>query len=179
MTTFTRRNSLRSLACGFGSLALAGLAAGASTNPLAARRPHHPPRAKRIIFLFMSGGVSHVDSFDYKPSLAKDDGKMHDFADLRSLAKTGTSPKMRVMKPLWDFSQHGESGLWASNLFPEMAKHADDLCVIRSMHTEGIAHGPATLFLHTGTTNFIRPSMGSWVTTDSAPRTRISPASSP
>jgi len=159
----TRRDSLRSLACGFGSLALAGLAAGASSNPLSPKHPHHPPRAKRIIFLFMSGGVSHVDSFDYKPRLAKDDGKMLDFADLRSLAKTGTSPKMRVMKPLWDFSQHGESGLWASNLFPEMAKHADDLCVIRSMHTEGIAHGPATLFLHTGTTNFIRPSMGSWV----------------
>jgi hypothetical protein len=163
MHPLTRRDSLRSLACGFGSLALAGLNAKADVSPLAAKAPHHPPRAKRIIFLFMSGGVSHVDSFDYKPRLLRDDGVMHDFADLRSLAKTGTSPKMRVMKPLWDFQQRGESGLWASDLFPEMAKHADDLCVIRSMHTEGIAHGPATLFLHTGTTNFIRPSMGSWV----------------
>ena len=166
----SRRSALQTLACGFGSLALAGLAAqekaraSLAANPLAPKAPHFPPRAKRIIFLFMSGGVSHVDSFDYKPRLLEDDGKMMDFADLRSLAKTGKSPQQRVMKPLWNFAQHGQSGLWASDLFPEMAKHADDLCVIRSMHTEGIAHGPATLFLHTGTTNFIRPSMGSWVT---------------
>ncbi len=161
---FTRRQALRTLGCGFGYLALADLAARATVNPLAPRPVHVPARAKRIIFLFMSGGVSHVDSFDYKPRLDRDDGKMMDFDDLRSLAKTGKSPQMRVMKPLWNFAQHGQSGLWASDLFPEMAKHADDLCVIRSMHTEGIAHGPATLFLHTGTTNSIRPSMGSWVT---------------
>ncbi len=166
----SRRSALQTLGCGFGYLALAGLAAqekgraALNANPLAPKAPHFPPRAKRIIFLFMSGGVSHVDSFDYKPRLTQDDGKMMDFADLRSLAKTGKSPQQRVMKPLWNFAQHGQSGLWASDLFPEMAKHADDLCVIRSMHTEGIAHGPATLFLHTGTTNFIRPSMGSWVT---------------
>ncbi len=166
---FTRRSALQTLGCGFGYLALAGLAAQekaratSAVNPLAPKAPHFPPRAKRIIFLFMSGGVSHVDSFDYKPRLDRDDGKMMDFADLRSLAKTGKSPQQRVMKPLWNFAQHGQSGLWASDLFPEMAKHADDLCVIRSMHTEGIAHGPATLFLHTGTTTFIRPSMGAWV----------------
>lgn len=164
---FTRRGALQTLGCGFGALALAGLAARdqarAAVNPLAAKAPHHQPRAKRIIFLFMQGGVSHVDSFDYKPRLLKDDGMMKNFGDLRSLAKTGTSPQHRVMKPLWDFSQRGESGLWASNLFPEMAKHMDELCVIRSMHTEGIAHGPATLFLHTGTTTFVRPSMGAWV----------------
>jgi hypothetical protein len=166
---YSRRSALQTLACGFGSLALAGLTAKSTaqaalaTNPLAPKKPHFKPRAKRIIFLFMSGGVSHVDSFDYKPRLLEEDGRMLDFADLRSLAKTGKSPQQRVMKPMWDFAQHGQSGLWASDLFPEMAKHADDLCVIRSMHTDGIAHGPATLFLHTGTTNFIRPSMGSWV----------------
>ena len=159
----TRRQALRNLGCGFGYLALADLAARADVNPLAPKPMHFPARAKRIIFLFMSGGVSHVDSFDYKPRLDRDDGKMMDFADLRSIAKTGKSPQMRVMKPLWEFGQHGQSGLWASDLFPEMAKHADDLCVVRSMHTEGIAHGPATLFLHTGSTNFIRPSMGAWV----------------
>ncbi len=165
---FTRRSALQTLGCGFGYLALAGLAAReqarAAAHPLAPKAPHHQPRAKRIIFLFMQGGVSHVDSFDYKPRLLKDDGRMMDFADLRALAKTGKSPQQRVMKPLWDFAQRGESGLWASDLFPEMAKHMDDLCVIRSMHTEGIAHGPATLFLHTGTTTFVRPSMGAWVT---------------
>ncbi len=160
---FTRRHALHTLGCGFGYLALADMAARAAVNPLAPKQPHFPARAKRIIFLFMSGGVSHVDSFDYKPRLAQDDGKMMDFDDLRSIAKTGKSPQMRVMNSLWNFGQHGQSGLWSSDLFPEMSKHADDLCVIRSMHTEGIAHGPATLFLHTGTTNFIRPSMGSWV----------------
>ena len=167
----TRRQALQSLSCGFGALALSALAAqqaGAAVaaktlNPLAPKQPHFAPRAKRIIFLFMSGGVSHVDSFDYKPKLLADDGKMLDFADLRSLAKTGKSPQQRVFKPLWNFAQHGQCGLWASDLFPEIAKHADELTLIRSMHTEGIAHGPATLFLHTGTTTFIRPSMGSWV----------------
>lgn len=167
---YSRRSALNTLACGFGSLALAGVAgkstaqAALTTNPLAPKKPHFKARAKRIIFLFMSGGVSHVDSFDYKPNLIEQDGQMMDFADLRSLAKTGKSPQQRVMKPMWNFSQHGQSGLWASDLFPEMCKHADDFTVIRSMHTDGIAHGPATLFLHTGTTNFIRPSMGSWVT---------------
>ena len=163
----TRRAALRQLGCGFGYLALAGLAAQekarAAANPLAPRAPHLKPRAKRIIFLFMQGGVSQVDSFDYKPRLAKDDGQMLDFDDARSIAKTGKGATQRVMKSLWDFRQRGQSGTWVSDLFPEMAKHADDLCVIRSMHTEGIAHGPATLFLHTGSTSFIRPSMGAWV----------------
>jgi hypothetical protein len=156
------------MACGFGYLALAGLAAQqqarAAVNPLAPRMPHFPPKAKRIIFLFMAGGVSHVDSFDYKPRLVKDDGKMMDFDDARAIARTGKGLTQRVMKPLWEFKQRGQSGRWVSELFPEMAQHADDLCVMNSMHTEGVAHGPATLFLHTGTTNFIRPSMGSWVT---------------
>src|SRR3954468_22442984 len=164
----SRRSALQQLACGFGSLALAGLAAQdqarAALDPLAPKTPPIKPRAKRIIFLFMQGGVSHVDSFDYKPKLAEEDGRMLDFADLRALAKGGTVPQSRVMKPLWDFAQHGRSGLWASELFPEMAKHLDDMSVVRSMHTEGIAHGPATLFLHTGTTTMIRPSFGSWLT---------------
>jgi hypothetical protein len=167
---FSRRSALQQLACGFGYMALAGLAAqqqaraaSRALNPLAPRKPHHQPRAKRIIFLFMAGGVSHVDSFDYKPRLIKDDGRMMDFDDARSLARTGKGVTQRVMKPMWEFKQRGQSGRWVSELFPEMAKHADKLCVMNSMHTEGVAHGPATLFLHTGTTNFIRPSMGSWV----------------
>ena len=165
---FSRRSALQQLACGFGYMALAGLAAQqqarAAFNPLAPKKPHLQPKAKRIIFLFMAGGVSHVDSFDYKPRLLKDDGKMMDFDDARAIARTGKGLTQRVMKPLWEFKQRGQSGRWVSELFPEMAKHADDLCVMNSLHTEGVAHGPATLFLHTGTTNFIRPSMGSWVT---------------
>ena len=163
----TRRQALQQLACGFGYLAFAGLAAQtaarAAANPLAPRPGHFPARAKRVIFLFMGGGVSHLDSFDYKPALYTHDGRMLDFLDQRAIAKTGSGQTMRVMKPLWEFRQRGQSGRWVSELFPHLARHADDYCVVRSMHTEGVAHGPATLFLHTGTTNFIRPSMGAWV----------------
>lgn len=158
----TRRHFLQSTACGFGSLALSAIAQGA-TNPLSVRAPHHAAKAKRVIFLFMAGGVSHVDSFDYKPRLERDNGKMMDFEDSRSIAKTGKGSTQRVMKSLWDFEQHGECGRWASNLFPHVSEMVDDLCFVHSLQTEGVAHGPATLFLHTGTTNFIRPSMGSWV----------------
>lgn len=162
----TRRQALQTAACGFGSLAFAGLAHAAATaeDPLAVKPAHHSVKAKRVIFLFMQGGPSHVDSFDYKPRLDADDGKMFGFDDARVLANTGKrGSTQRVMKPLWKFSQQGSSGRWASDLFPEMRKHVDDMCFVHSMHTEGVAHGPATLFLHCGSTSFIRPSMGSWV----------------
>jgi hypothetical protein len=165
----SRRQVLKTAACGFGSLALTALAAEQSRaatvqNPLAPRLPHHRPRAKRVIFLFMQGGVSHVDSFDYKPLLEEQDGQKLPFDDARAVAKTGMrGTTERIMKPLWKFAQHGESGRWASELFPEMARCVDDLCFLHSMHTEGVAHGPATLFLHCGSTSFIRPSMGSWI----------------
>ncbi len=163
----SRRQALQSAGCGFGSLALAGLLAqrADAANPLAPKAPHLKPRAKRIIFLFMQGGVSHVDSYDHKPILLKQDGKMMPFHDSRTIANSGKKDaiEQRVMKPLWKFAQHGKSGRWASDLFPEVNKHLDDLTFIHSMHTEGIAHGPATLFLHCGSTNLIRPSIGSWV----------------
>jgi hypothetical protein len=162
-TPITRRQWLQKVGCGFGSLALAGLTSRSLGADAFANVPHKAPKAKRIIFLFMAGGVSQVDSFDWKPRLVKDHGKMLDFADERAIKRGGTGANRRVMKPLWQFHQHGQSGLWASELFPHMAKHMDDLCVIRSMHTEGVAHGPATLFMHTGAANFIRPSMGSWL----------------
>lgn len=159
----SRRQWLSSTACGFGSLAFASLAS-AAPNPLAPKTPHHKPKAKRVIFLFMQGGVSQVDSFDYKPRLDKDDGKQLAFDDARIIANTGKrGSSQRVMKPLWKFAQHGKCGRWASDLFPEMNKHVDDVTFIHSMHTEGVAHGPATLFLHCGSTTFVRPSMGSWV----------------
>lgn len=163
-----RRRALKTAACGFGYLALAGLAAqcaSAATTPLVPKTPHFRPRAKRVIFIFMQGGPSHVDTFDYKPALEKNDGKMLSFDDARTIANTGKrATPQRVMKPLWEFAQHGQSGRWVSELFPEMARHVDDLCFIHSLQTEGVAHGPATLFLHCGATNFIRPSMGAWVT---------------
>ncbi len=169
LLSLSRRDWLSHTACGFGSLALAGLAAqtpmaDAAGSPLAAKKPHFPAKAKRVIFLFMQGGVSHVDSFDYKPRLDKDDGKMLSFDDARIIANTGKrGSSQRVMKPLWKFTQHGKCGRWASDLFPEINKHVDDLTFIHSLHTEGVAHGPATLFLHCGSTSFVRPSMGSWV----------------
>ena len=173
----SRRTALKSGACGFGYLALAGLASEARAaevvraqqaqlvNPLAPRAPHHAPKAKRVIFIFMQGGPSHVDSFDYKPELLKRDGEMMDFEDARKLANSGTKKSnQRVMKPMWEFAQHGQTGKWASNLFPEINKHIDELTFIHSMHTEGVAHGPATLFLHCGSSSQTRPSMGAWVT---------------
>jgi hypothetical protein len=164
----TRRQALQSAACGFGALALAGLHGqkGMASESSSARPPRFAARAKRVIFVFMQGGPSHVDTFDYKPRLAKDDGKMHGFHDARTIANSGKrdASSQRVMKSPWKFQRHGQSGRWVSELFPEMARHVDDLCLIRSMQTEGVAHGPATLFLHTGSTNLIRPSMGSWVT---------------
>ncbi len=167
----TRRQALLSAGCGFGYLALAGLLGeraaareSASDDPLAPRPPHHKPRARRVIFIFMQGGPSHVDTFDHKPRLDKDDGQMLEFDDARTLAKERRIVKHRVMKSPWKFQQHGHSGLAVSELFPHVARHADDLCVLRGMHTEGIAHGPATLFLHTGSINLVRPSVGAWIT---------------
>ncbi|MBM3869647.1 MAG: DUF1501 domain-containing protein [Verrucomicrobia bacterium] len=164
----TRRHALQSLACGFGSLAFAGMTAQrvqAAANPLAPRQPHHTPRAKSVIFLFMQGGVSHVDSFDHKPLLDERDGQLMGFNDARKIANSGKREEsnQRVMKSLWKHARHGQTGHWGSELFPEMCQHMDDLTFIHSMHTEGIAHGPATLFLHCGATQFIRPSMGSWI----------------
>ncbi len=174
----TRRTALQNTACGFGALAAKAIAGGSllSGGRLGAAEPalHFVPRAKRIIFLFMQGGVSHVDSFDYKPALAKTDGTHRAFDDARTLAKTGKrASEHRVMKSPWRFSQHGQSGRWVSELFPEMAKHVDKLCFLHGMHTEGVAHGPSTLFLHCGSTNFIRPSFGSWFCMDLGRRTRI------
>ena len=154
-----RRHLLRTTACGFGSLAFNAMA----SSPLADRHGHHFPKAKRVIFLFMAGGVSHVDSFDHKPKLDELDGKMLDFDDARVVAKTGMGAAQRVMKSLWPHQRRGQCGHWASELFPHMGSMVDDLTFIHSMHTEGVAHGPATIFLHTGSTAFVRPSMGAWV----------------
>lgn len=159
-----RRGMLGRSACGFGSVAATAMlgsqqAARAATPPVG----HHAAKAKRVIFLFMQGGVSQVDSFDDKPTLAKRNGELLTFDDARQLAKTGKRTSQRLMQSPWKFHPYGETGKRVSDLFPETAKHADDLCFLHGMHTEGVAHGPATLFLHCGSTNFIRPSFGSWV----------------
>src|SRR3954467_8731115 len=165
----SRRALLKDAACGFGYLAFAGLAshaADAERNPLAARPPHFPARARRVVFMFMHGGPSQVDTFDYKPTLARYAGQPAPFLDAST---SDSSPGPRKKSALlrhspWKFARHGQSGRWVSELFPHVAQHVDDLCVINSMHTEGRAHGEATLRLHTGTASFVRPSLGSWVT---------------
>jgi hypothetical protein len=138
-------------------MAMAGMAQAESTVGL-----HHAPRAKRVIFLFMHGGPSHVDTFDYRPELQKRSGERLPFAPAKNLDPSSTSQAKLLGSP-WKFRQHGESGLWASELFPEVAKHADDLCLIRSVQSKGQSHGQAVCMLHTGTDNFVRPSVGSWL----------------
>ncbi len=165
-----RRNFLRRSSCGFGALAAMGLMQREQLNatciPSACFNPsglHHPAKAKRVIFLFMQGGVSQVDSFDRKPILEARDGEMVPFDDPREFANTRKlgSPQ-RIMKSPWAFKQYGESGRWVSDLFPRMAEHVDKMAFVHSMHTDGVAHGPATLFLHSGAMNVVRPSMGAW-----------------
>ncbi|MCB1230532.1 MAG: DUF1501 domain-containing protein [Verrucomicrobiae bacterium] len=158
----SRRDWLRQAGCGFGSIALAGIASRLQAASGGLEVPSaltHTPRVKRIIFVFMQGGPSHVDTFDLKPELAKWDGKKATFNNPR----TRQVEDHLVMKSLWDFRQHGQCGRQVSTLFPETAKHVDDLCFLHGMHTEGVAHGPATLFLHTGATNLVRPSVGAWI----------------
>lgn len=161
----TRREMLRTFSGGFGALALAGLLndearAAAAANPLAPKSPMYPARAKRVIFLFMHGGPSHVDTFDPKPLLTRDNGKPLPFAKPRvQFAETGN-----LLKSPWDFKKYGQSGIEVSDLFPHVGGMADDLCVIRSMYGSNPAHGGALLALHTGSDTFVRPSMGSWIT---------------
>ncbi len=162
----SRRLILRQSACGFGAVAANALLGSTFAVPAANGGligTHHSPKAKRIIFLFMFGGVSQVDSFDYKPALNKRHGELLSFNDARQLAKTGKATEQKLLASPWKFKQYGQSGHWASELFPGTAEHIDDLCLLHGMHTEGVAHGPATLFLHSGSTNMTRPSMGSWV----------------
>ena len=137
--------------------------AHAATNPNTAHQSAIVPRAKRVIFVFMQGGPSHVDTFDYKSILEKRDGQMHAFDDARVLAKTRKVIEHRIFKSPWKFKRYGQCGQPVSELFPHIAKHVDDLCFLKGMHTDGVAHGPATLFLHTGSINLVRPSMGSWI----------------
>ncbi len=152
----SRRAALASAACGFGSLALSGISTASTTES----PTHFAPRAKRVIFLFMHGGVSQMDSFDYKPTLNRRHGEPLPF-DLPGLIRPDRLGKMFGCP--WQWKQHGACGQWVSELFPQTAKIVDKLCFIKSLHTEGEAHGQAVLRLHTGEAAFARPSMGAWV----------------
>jgi hypothetical protein len=159
--SLTRRELLQTTSCGFGALAFAGLfgraaKAAAESNPLAPKQPHFAPKAKRVIFMFMQGGPSHVDTFDYKPALERDDG-------MAPAAGTGGRGNRKLMKSPWKFNPSGTSGLPISELFPGVAAHADDLCVLNGMHTDLPNHPQASVQMHTGSFQFVRPSMGAWI----------------
>ena len=142
---------------------LAESATSASDNdPLAPHCPHFAPKAKRVIFLFMSGGVSHVDTFDPKPKLTADHGLQVTLDHPETKNRPGYE-KLFLKRPQWDFHPRGSSGIEISELFPHLAQRADDLCVIRSMHCDHSNHYNATLGMHTGSFNFARPSIGAWV----------------
>src|SRR5438874_6944610 len=158
-TTTSRRGMIRSLAAG--SILLPGIlqslladqarGAAAEVNPLAPRAPHFFGKAKRVIFMYMSGGVSHMDSFDPKPRLLEEASKPR---------QPGQRPYMR---PLWDFKPGGKCGTMVSDLFPNVREVMDDVCLIRSMKGDHNDHFQATLGIHTGSVTFARPSIGSWV----------------
>ncbi len=160
-----RRRWLADVAGGFGMLGLAGIFAGQrscaadTTNPLALKAPQYVPRARRVIFLFMGGGPSHVDLFDPKPRLARDHGRPLPF-EKPKLARTTTE---NLMACPFKFNRCGQSGLPVSELLPKVGTCIDEICVIRSLQADNINHSNACLQMHTGEQNFSRPSLGSWL----------------
>ncbi len=160
----SRRDLLCQTGCGFGMLALADMLAAETpdrgAHPYAVRAPHFPARAKRVIFLYMPGGPSHVDLFDPKPRLEQDNGKPLPF-EKPKLERTKTG---NLLASPWKFAKQGQAGIEVSELLPKTSACIDDLCVIRSMYADNINHTGAALQLCTGEQAFSRPSMGSWLT---------------
>jgi hypothetical protein len=162
MAPISRRHALKSFASGFGYLAFASLASEAAAKEamrraaggLSPKAPHFPARARRVIFLCMNGGPSHVDLLDYKPELNRRSNQDSPVGRDRGGAKLLGSP--------FRFAQHGQSGRWISELLPNLARHADELCVINSLHTDLPNHSQAFLQMHTGSFQFVRPSLGAW-----------------
>ncbi|MBT6498057.1 MAG: DUF1501 domain-containing protein [Planctomycetaceae bacterium] len=169
MTPYSRRDFLRNGGLGFGALALGDLltaksrAADSVANPLAARSAQFPGTAKNIIFLFMQGGPSHLETFDPKPAMKKFDGQLLP-ESLRNfdLAQINAADS-KVMAPQFSFRKYGESGQEISSIFPRLAKHADKLAIIRSMHHELFIHGSAMIMMHSGTRLLGNPSIGAWM----------------
>jgi len=166
LRAMTRRRMLREGALGFGAVALSALLADKSHGASSAQRPparggpHHAPKARNVIFLYMDGGVSQVDSFDPKPRLRREDGKPFGL----KMEPTQFEDNGAVLRNLWEFKPYGRSGLPVSDLFPFIGSCADDLCVIRSMVSNFSEHNAANYFLHCGTGMSGRPSMGAWAT---------------
>jgi hypothetical protein len=164
----TRRDILSRAGHGFGSLALASLLGSPAqavtrVNPLAPKAPHFAPKAKSVIFLFMVGGPSHIDTFDPKPALKKYEGqKLPDsYGKVPSQFTSGDTP---LLASPWKFSRHGQCGMEVSTLYPHLAECVDDICFVRSFYTDSVVHAPAMYQVHTGRILMGFPSMGSWVT---------------
>ncbi|MBM3786204.1 MAG: DUF1501 domain-containing protein [Acidobacteria bacterium] len=160
-----RRRFLREFACGFGGMALSGLLdAAESPNPLAPKPSHFPGKAKSVIFLFMEGGPSQMDLFDPKPALAKHDGKPLPAEFTKDLKLAFTKPNAAALASPRQFQPCGQSGVVISDYLPHLREVADDLCVVRSMHTEAVNHHPGQLMLFGGSIQGGRPTSGAWVT---------------
>jgi len=167
----TRRHFFGECGLGVGALALAELlaadrAGAAAPAPLAVRSPHFPPRAKRVIYLFMAGGPSQLDLFDWKPELARRDGQPipASFVEGKRFAFMDSSHRVDLLASRRSFARHGESGAWVCDLLPRTAGVVDRLCFVKTCATDLFNHAPAKLFMNTGTGQFGRPSMGAWVT---------------
>ncbi len=166
----TRRWFFKDCAVGLGAIALgqlfgqSGYAASPSLNPLAPKLPHFKPKAKRVIYLFMAGAPSHLELFDHKPELAKWDGKLPPADLLKGYRAAFINPDATLLGPKFKFARHGKSGAELSELLPHLATVADDIAIVKSMHTDAFNHAPGQIFMNTGSQQFGRPSMGSWVT---------------
>ena len=167
MTMLSRRHILQQAGAGFGGMALQSLLGAdgvlKNTNSMAPRAPHFAPKANSVIFLFMYGGPSHVDLFDPKPALAKWHGRAIPVFKKED-AFMGSKTKNVAMQSYYKFAKHGQAGIDMAEVYPNLARHADTMCVIRSMYAESNNHGPAIFQMNTGFMQAGRPSMGSWVT---------------
>ena len=150
--------------------------AAAATDPLAAKQPHFPPKAKSVIFLFMAGAPSHLEMFDNKPQLAKFDGSLPPADLLKGYRAAFINPNSKLLGPKFKFSKHGQSGTELSELIPHTAGIVDDITLIKSMSTDAFNHAPAQILMNTGSQQFGRPSMGSWVTYGLGSESRDLPA---
>src|SRR5262245_1121905 len=167
----TRRWFFEQCGVGLGAIALGQLfqqngwaAPAAPANPLAPKQPHFAPKAKRVVFLFMAGAPSHLELFDYKPELAKWNGKLPPAELVKGYRAAFINPSSTLLGPKFQFAKHGQSGAELSELLPHLAGVVDDVAIVKSMNTDAFNHAPGQIFMNTGTQQFGRPSMGAWVT---------------
>src|SRR5437867_343874 len=167
----TRRWFFEQCGVGLGAIALGQLfrekgwaAPGAQENPLAPKQPHFAPKAKRVIFLFMAGAPSHLELFDYKPELAKWNGKLPPAELVKGYRAAFINPNSTLLGPKFKFAKYGKSGAELSELLPKLSEVVDDIAIVKSMYTEAFNHAPGQILMSTGTQQFGRPSVGAWTT---------------